>query len=68
MKTRKPTQAERIQQLCVERNNRKDSMASILAKSGWTRDDLSIMQEHQAWLKANVPEINGFYKPAFVAG
>lgn len=69
MRIRKQTQADHIRDMKIERQNREESLEALeaLGESGWTRDNMETIQEHQKWLKANVPVINGFYKPAMVA-
>lgn len=69
MRIRKQTQADHIRDMKIERQNREESLEALeaLGESGWTRDNMETIQEHQKWLKTNVPVINGFYKPAMVA-
>lgn len=64
---RKPSQAEVINDIKVELNNRKDSLEHLLNKlesTGWTKDEKELADEHVSYIKKYDPIVKSFYRPA----
>jgi len=69
MRNRIPTQAERIEALKAERDNRQDALDRLIHKlvtRGWTDDDRQAAKEHVEWIDKNTKTINKFYAPAMI--
>lgn len=69
MTYRKPTEAERIEEIRVELKNRKDSLERLVNKleaSGWSKDEKELADEHVKFIKKYAPVVKNFYRPVTV--
>ena len=70
MTMRRTTEAERIENLKIEMENREESLERLVNKfqlTGYlTDDERELANEHVRWINSNKQTIKDFYKPAII--